>query len=187
MVFVYKDEQKVLFKSMDSIHSVKGFKSTEKNKFPCKKCGLNFTGLKTLNNHKKGKHCEKCSNTFGSPNLLTDHMRVKHGENRVPLFDNRPASQESKDEEPVPGSHTTVLIAVPQTSGHWALGLGFQNPDPELRSPDTDQDQEMDSPPSSQQCEGVMVVDREPVSVPHITVPNVLPQTSGHWGLRQGA
>ena len=117
-----------------------------------------------------------------SPKLLTDHLRVKHGEHRVQLFKNRPASQEPKVGDPVPGSHTTVPIAVPQTSGHWALGLGFQIPDPILRSPDTDQDQEMDSPPSSQQSEGVMVVDGEPVSVFHITVPNVVPQTSGHWG-----
>ena len=91
------------------------------------------------------------------------------------------------DRELVSVPHTNVPNVVPQTSGHLALGLGFQNPDPELRSPDTDQDQEMDSPPSSQQSEGVMVVDREPVSVPHVTVPNVVPQTSGHWGPRQGA
>ena len=108
-----------MFKSNYSIHSVKGFKSAEKKKFPCEKCGLNYTGLKTLNNHKKARHCDKCPNTFVSPKLLTDHLRVKHGEHRVLLFKNWPVSEEPKDGEPVLESHTTVPIAVSQTSGPW--------------------------------------------------------------------
>ena len=50
-----------------------------KKKFPCDKCGLTYTGLKTLQNHKKQRHCDMCPGTFIRPKLLVDHMKKIHG------------------------------------------------------------------------------------------------------------
>ena len=73
-----------MFQSKDAVHSIKGFKAKEKKKFPCEKCGIMFTGHKTLQNHKKARHCDKWQDAFVSPKVLVEHLLSKHGEVWVP-------------------------------------------------------------------------------------------------------
>ena len=92
----------IMFQSKDAIYSIKGFKAKERKKFPCEKCGIMFSGHKTLQNHKKARHCNRCQDAFVSPKVLVEHLLTKHGEVRVPRSRGRTASQTG----PGPGDHS---------------------------------------------------------------------------------
>ena len=133
-----------MFQSKDAVHSIKGFKTKEKKKFPCEKCGIMFTGHKTLQNHKKARHCDKCQDAFVSPKVLVEHLLSKHGEVRVPRFRGGTVSQKG----PGLGEHSTAPNRPPVSNP--------SSPDPILPSQPSREDG-----PSTQQSDPAAEVPME--------------------------